>query len=239
VRVTLDEEERDPLRSRRPGTSCGDDDTVGDVPVEDERLRPLEAEAGALGSRLQRDAGLVPTRALLGEGESRHRLARRDAGKERAPLLLGRAVADGAGPKAHRAEVRRAEQRAAHLLEHERDLDDAESLAAHVLGDGEALETELGAHPSPYRRVVPSPGLHEPPDLRRRRRVLEEPPHRGTDLVLLRGWREVHGSSPRRRGLRLGGHHLEAYYRVIEHMGNGEIRYGISFLHREWAATHP
>src|SRR5207245_11285741 len=61
----------------------------------------------------------------------------------------------------------------------------------------------------------------------------------GTALVLLRGWREAHGSSPRRRGLRLGGHHLEAYYRVIEHMGNGGIRYGISFLHREWAATHP
>ena len=65
---------------------------------------------------------------------------------------------------------------------------------AQLLGNGEALQTELLRHLRPHRRVVALVGLHEPADLRLGRLLLEERPHRAPQLLLLVGQGEVHAS---------------------------------------------
>ena len=89
------------------------------------------------------------------------------------------------------------EQHAAHLLEHDAELDEREALAAVLLGDVEALEAELVGHLAPHRGVVALGGLHETPHLGRRRLRLEEATDGVAQLVLLVGEGEVHDWGPR------------------------------------------
>ena len=103
-----------------------------------------------------------------------------------APFMI--ALAESTTPV---CEVRRAQQRCAHLFEHDAELDPREPLAAVLLGDVEALETELVRHLAPHRGVVALIGLHEPPNLRRRRLRLEETPDCVAELVLL-GEGQIH-----------------------------------------------
>ena len=100
------------------------------------------------------------------------------------------------GGEHDRREVRRAQQDAAHLLEHDAELDEREALAAVLLGDRERLEAELLAHLLPDRGVVALGGLHQPADLGLRRLGLEELPHRAPQFFLLLGEGEVHCLSP-------------------------------------------
>ena len=93
-------------------------------------------------------------------------------------------------------EVGGAQQDAAHLLEHDAELDEGEALAAVLLGDGETLEPELLAHLLPDRGVVALGRLHEAAHFRLGRLGLEELPHRAPQLFLLLGKSEVHECSP-------------------------------------------
>src|SRR5947207_3016426 len=72
-------------------------------------------------------------------------------------LLLARVVTgveQGVGGQGNRGEVRRAQQGAAHLLQHDGELDVAVARAAVLLRDGQALQAELVAHLLPDRGVV-------------------------------------------------------------------------------------
>src|SRR3546814_6842054 len=83
-------------------------------------------------------------------------------------LLLGGVVAgvqQGAGGGHAGGEVGGAQQGAAHLLEHDGELDEGEALAAELLGDDEALEAELVGHLAPDLLVVALFGVHQPTDL--------------------------------------------------------------------------
>ena len=75
------------------------------------------------------------------------------------------ACSSSVGGEGDGREVRRAQQAAAHLLEHDGELDVAEALAAELLGDDQALEPELVGHLGPDRGVVALGGLHEAADL--------------------------------------------------------------------------
>ena len=58
-------------------------------------------------------------------------------------------------------EERGAQQRAAHLLEHDAELDEAVAGAAVLLGDAQALEAQLLGHLAPDGLVVAVLGLHQ------------------------------------------------------------------------------
>ena len=108
-----------------------------------------------------RDARLVPLAVRLGEGERGDGLARGDAGEV---LGLGGVVAgvqQRVGGEHDGREVRGAQQAAAHLLEHDDELDVAVARAAELLGDDEALQAHLLAHLRPHGGVVAGLGLHQ------------------------------------------------------------------------------
>ena len=163
---------RRPRRSRCrphpmvPACARDHDDRVRGVAVDHEHLRAVERVARRpMPLGLHRDARRVPLAVRLGERERGDRLARRDAGEQLALLRVGAGVHDRVGREAHRREVRRAQQHAAHLLEHDAELDEREALAAVLLGDVQALEPELLGHLRPDRGVVALGGLHEPAHL--------------------------------------------------------------------------
>jgi hypothetical protein len=58
-------------------------------------------------------------------------------------------------------EVRRGEQAAAHLLEHDDQLDEGVARAAELLGDDQALQAHLLGHLGPHGAVVAGLGVHE------------------------------------------------------------------------------
>ena len=93
----------------------------------------------------------------------------------------------------HGAEVRRAQQGPAHLLEHDGELDEGEALAAVLLRDDQALEAELVGHLAPHGGVVALVGVHEAADLGLGRLALEELAGDAAELFLLLGEGEVHG----------------------------------------------
>ena len=112
--------------------------------------------------------------------------------RRRIPARLQRVHGEDRG-----GEVRRAEQHAAHLLEHDELLDGAAARAAVLLRDRQPLQPELLRHLRPDRAVVALVGLHQPPDLPRRRLVLEEAAQAAPELLLLLAEREGHDvSSP-------------------------------------------
>jgi len=141
----------------------------------------------------------VPAAVVLGDREGGDGLAARDAGQQ---LLLGgvvTALQDRVGRERHGREVRGGEQRTAHLFEDDDQLDVAVARPAVLLGNGEALQTELLAHLVPDLGVVALGGLHEPPDLGLGALLLEEPPNALPELFLLLIECEVHGRDPKWR----------------------------------------
>ena len=123
-----------------------DDDQVGDVAVDHEHLRAVERVAVARALRDHLDAGRRPTcRSGSVNASVGDRLARRDAREQLGLLVGGARVHDRVGREHDGGEVRRAQEHAAHLLEHDAELDEREALAAVLLGDVEALEPELVA----------------------------------------------------------------------------------------------
>ena len=87
----------------------------------------------------------------------------------------------------------RAQQGAAHLLEHDGELDVGEALAAELLGDDQALQAQLVGHLAPDGGVVALVGVHEAADLGLGRLALEELAGDAAELFLLLGEGEVHG----------------------------------------------
>ena len=175
----------------------GDEDQVGGVAVEHEHLRAVELVAVARAGGLHGDAGLVPLAALLGEGE-RWRSVSPEAMPGRSSFLAASSPACSSRLVA-RATVEKygaRQQAAAHLLEHDGELDVAEALAAELLGDDQALEPELVRHLGPHRGVVALGGLHEAADLGLGRLGVEELADDAPQLLLLLGEGEVHGADP-------------------------------------------
>ena len=153
--AAVDGEQTDALVGPR-----GDDDDVGGVTVEHEHLRPVQRELAARTGCLHGDPGFVPLARRLGERQRGLRLATGDAGQVR---LLGRVVAalqQRVGGQHDRREERCAQQGAAHLLEHDSELDVAVARAAVLLGDVQTLQAHLLAHLRPHRRIEAVLGLH-------------------------------------------------------------------------------
>ena len=119
------------------------------------------------------------------------------------------------------AEVRGAQQGPAHLLEHHRELDEREALAAELLRHDHALQAQLVGHLAPHGGVVALVGVHEPAHLGLGRLALEELAGDAAELFLLLGEGEVHGRrvyAPARRPLATGS----VYARV--HLARGADR---------------
>ena len=189
--VALDPEERDPLPAARRH-----DDQVGDVPVDDEDLVPVEDPAVSARFRPALDAAEVPPAVVLGDGQRPDGLPRRDPGEE---VLLGPVVArgqHGVGRQGHGGEERGAQQRRTHLFEDHDQLHIGEARAAELLGDRQRLQAQLVGHLAPHRRVITVGGLHQPPHLGLGRLLGEEPPHGGAELFLLVTEGEIHSRLP-------------------------------------------
>src|SRR5262249_49112099 len=124
--------------------------------------------------------------------ERRDRGPRGDAGEELsscgdvAARLHGIHREDGGG------EVRRTQEDAAHLLEHDELLDGTAARAAVLLGNRQPLEPELPRHLRPHGAVVSVLGPHKPPHLLRGRLVLEKATDAVAELLLLLGEGEGH-----------------------------------------------
>jgi hypothetical protein len=162
------------------------------VAVDDVRLGSGERPAVAVGHRRQVQRLEVPPSTVLGEGERRDPAAVGDAGQELGRGRLVAAVQDRVGAEHRAAEVRRDQQRAAGLLQHDGELDEREAAAAELLRDGEALQAELAGHLLPHRAVVPGRVGHQGPHRRGGRLGGEEAAHRCPKFVLLRGEHEFH-----------------------------------------------
>ena len=136
------------------------DDQVGGVAVDHEHLRAGQGVAVAALGGGQGDAGLVPLAARLGEREGGDGLAAGDAGQVRGLGGLVTAVDQRVRGEHDGAEERGAQQRAAHLLEHDAELDVAVARATELLGDDETLQAELLAHLAPHGGIETVLGLH-------------------------------------------------------------------------------
>src|SRR4029453_3686145 len=152
-----------------------------------------ERRAGAPGPGLQ--AFGAPAAVVLGHRERDDGGSRGDAGqhlplRRGIPARLQRVHGEDRG-----GEVRRAEEHATHLLQHDELLDGAAASAAVLLGNRQPLETELLRHLRPDRPIVAVVGLHQPPHLPRRRLVLEGTAPAAPELLLLLAEREGHDVS--------------------------------------------
>ena len=115
-----------------------DDDEVGGVAVEDEALGAVEP----IGRRPNGVAVVAtPAASVPPSSSEKARVAvvvpSAMAGQQGALLLFGAGIQDGGGGQ-HGREEGRAEQAAAHLLEHDGELGIAEAPAAIGLGDMDA-----------------------------------------------------------------------------------------------------
>src|SRR4029450_1680826 len=108
---------------------------------------PPRARAGPPGG------GATPVERVPEQPRPRARLSRGDRGQPL--LLLGGAAAqlDAEAAQHHAGEVRARVRRAAHLLQHERQLDQSQPGAALLLREGQAQPAELG-HLAPERLGV-------------------------------------------------------------------------------------
>ena len=170
-----------------------DQDEVGDVAVRHVPLAAVQhpppgpAPAGpGLHTRL------VPAPRLLQQGQRADPLAGGQARQQVLPGRLVRAAQQGLGGQRHARQVGRAQQRPAHLLEDDAELEVAEPGSLILLGHGHALQPELVAHLLPDRGVVAGVGGHQPPHALLGRLAAQEAAHRGPQFQLLVGEEEVH-----------------------------------------------
>nr|WP_254126917.1 hypothetical protein [Aquihabitans sp. G128] len=168
----------------------GDEDGVGHGGGRDARLGAGEAPAVALG-RGGGGGGLRDAVARFQEGGGEDGRAVHRAGQP-AGLLLGGAEAGDRERAAHdRGQHRHRGQRAAHLLQHDALLEDAEALAAVVGGQGHAEEAGVGQG-GPDAPVEALLALLDLPEEVLGDLVGEDAPGQAGDLVLFVAACEVH-----------------------------------------------
>ena len=180
------------------GVRRRDQNQVSSVAVEDEHLRAGQRPSIAgLPAASSVTPGLVPATVLLAQRERADLLTAREA---RQVLLFGGVVpgeqqrvrGEDAG-----GEVRRAQQRPAHLFQHDTELEEAEARPAVLLGNGQALQPELLTHLLPELGLVAFGGVHQPAYFALRRLVFQEAAYRTAQLLLFVAESKVHGRHPR------------------------------------------
>ena len=145
-RVTVDSVEGDSILAGAARSASNHDDEVRDVTVEHKHLRAGQRCAVTRRRCLERDPRRIPLAARLGESQGGDGLAARDPWEQSRLLVFGAGVQDCVGRQHNRREVRRAQQRTTLLLEHDAELHPAEALAAVLLRDVQALQTQLVRH---------------------------------------------------------------------------------------------
>ena len=170
---------------------------VGHVPLAAVQHPPGPAAAGPQSARPPRPSGpACSSRAsvpiALAGGQARQQVL---------PGRLVGAAQQRLGGQRHAGQVRRAQQRPAHLLEDDAELDVAEPGALVLLGHGHALQPELVAHLLPDRGVVAGARGHQLAHGLLGRLAGEEVAHRGPQFQLLVREEEVHPASSSLRPL--------------------------------------
>jgi hypothetical protein len=155
VGVGLDPEEGETLRA-----AGHDEEHVGGMSVEHPGLRARELVAGVGLPGLHLYALEVPAAVGLCVGQAGRRSTRRDLGEQLLAGLLVGALEQSVGCEDGCTEIRRAEERAAHLLHHDQQLDVAETGAAVLFGDQQTGQTHLLGHLLPCLGVVAALGRH-------------------------------------------------------------------------------
>jgi hypothetical protein len=101
-------------------------------------------------------------------------------------------VQDRARRQHGRREERRAEQRPAHLLQHDAEFAEAETLAAKGLGDAHRGQAEFAVELAPGGGLEAGVGRHQAPHLLGGRALAEKPAQAGPEFFLLAGETELH-----------------------------------------------
>ena len=110
---------------------------------------PVQHDFTAFGGRSQRRPFGVPAPVVLDPGKGRARLAGSDARQQRLLFRLSARIHDGAGGQHRRRKIRRAEQGAPHLLQHNALIAKAKPVAAIGLGNADRCQADRGVDRAP------------------------------------------------------------------------------------------
>ena len=199
-RITVDREQRGPVIGR-----SGDEDQVRDHPVEHERLAAVQQVPVTGPARGDPELVRRPRTVVFRHSERGDRFA---GGYPRQQIRLRGRVAAGQqrpGGEHGAGQIRRAQQRRAHLLAHDQLLQRPAARAAVLLRDGEPGQPEP-PELRPDGRVVPGLGHHQPPNLADRRFLHQEPPYHVTQvLLLISKYKSCHNDRASSPGVRRSG----------------------------------
>ena len=172
-----------------------DHDEIGDVAIKHVPLAAVQHPAAGITAGPRLHARLVPAAGLLQQGQRADGRAGGQAGQQVLPGRLVGAAEQGLGGQRHAGQVGRAQQRPAHLLEDDAELDVAEPGSLVLLGNGQPDQAELVAQLPPDRGVVASRGGHQPAHGLLGRLAGQEVAHGGPQFQLLVRAEEVHPAS--------------------------------------------
>ncbi|HYR64755.1 MAG TPA: hypothetical protein VEP47_01435 [Reyranella sp.] len=191
--VARDREQRQAVFTGRSRRARQHDDEIGRVAVEHEALVTVEVEAAGRGRDRQRRARRIPASVVLHPRQRRHRIAGGNARQQRPFVGLLARVQDSARRQHGCREIRRADQGAAHLLQHDAELAEAEALAIIGFGDAQRRQAELAVELAPAVTLPAGLGLHQPPDFLGRRAFGQQAAQVGTEFFLFGREVEFHG----------------------------------------------
>jgi hypothetical protein len=132
------------------------------VAIQHVPLAALQHPAGPAPAGPHLHARLVPAAWLLQQGQRADGRAGGQAGQQVLPGRLVRTAQQGLGGQRHAGKIGRAQQRPAHLLKDDAELDVAEPGSLVLLGNGQTDQPELVAQLPPDRGVVASGSGHQP-----------------------------------------------------------------------------
>ena len=135
--------------------------------IEHKMLVAIEAPAVRTPGGNQPRVGRVPGAVLFCTGQGRHRLTLCNRRQQGLLLQFRAGVENGAGSEHGRREIRRAQQGAAHFLQHDALLGKTKAVATHRLRNAHCTQAEFAVERCPGVSVPSRFGLHQPTHDRR------------------------------------------------------------------------
>ena len=191
----VDQEEGDAVLALAVLGAGDDQELVGCAAVGDEELGAIQGVLVAVLRRGELDARGLPGGRGLGLGVDPDFVAGGNLAEMRLLLGVGAKLEDRHAAEDDGVEEGRGGEVAAHLLDKHGEVEEAEAVAAVLLGEDHAHPTLAGHFLPEFGRIAEVVFLHGAHDLFRRF-LGEKLPRRGLDHLLLFAKTEVHSSPP-------------------------------------------